>query len=169
MQAINQKIEPLNTKINKKGNLEISGCDVVGLAKKYSTPLYVIDEVTLSLMMADYKRAFAKYKKVNMMYASKALMTSSIAKIISNHGFGFDVVSKGEIVTLLNAQIDLSKVSFNGNNKTKEEILFALENNIGRFSVDNFYDLELLNSLAKEENIIQKIHLRVTPGIECHT
>jgi len=169
MPAINQIVEPLNTKIGKNGNLEISGCDVVELAKKYSTPLYVIDEVTLSLMIADYKRAFSKYEKINMMFASKALMTSSVAKIISNAGFGFDVVSKGEIVTLLNAQIDLSKVSFNGNNKTKEEIIFALDNKISCFSVDNFYELQLLNELARERNIIQKIHLRITPGIECHT
>ena len=57
----NQNIEPLNTKINEKGNLEISGCDLVELAKKYSTPLYVMDKATLTKMAHDYKKAFLKY------------------------------------------------------------------------------------------------------------
>lgn len=166
---VNQNIKPLGTKRNQKGNLEISGCDLVELANKYSTPLYVIDENTLLKMAQDYKNAFSSYPNTKITFASKALMTSSIAKIFDNFGFGFDVVSMGEIYTLLNAGIKLDKTSFNGNNKTLEEINFALENNIDHFSVDNFLELELLNECAKKFNKIQKIHLRITPGIECHT
>ena len=78
--TVNQNIRPLNTKINEKGNLEISGCDTVDLVEKYGTPLYVMDEVTLRTIAREYKEAFKDYKKVNMMYASKALMTAQIAK-----------------------------------------------------------------------------------------
>lgn len=166
---INQNIKPLNTKRNEKGNLEISGVDLVELAKTYKTPLYVMDEVTLRQMAKDYKDAFSKYEKTRILFASKALMTKSIAKIFSNLGFGFDVVSLGEIYTLLSSGIDLSKVSFNGNNKSIEEIEFAIDNNIDHFSVDNFLELKLINDLAKKKNKVQKIHLRITPGIECHT
>lgn len=94
---VNQKIKPITTTTNSKGNLEISGIDLTELAKKYETPLYVIDEVTLTKMANDYKEAFSKYEKTKMTFASKALMTSAIAKIFHNLGFGFDVVSKGEI------------------------------------------------------------------------
>ena len=166
---VNQNIKPLNTKINEKGNLEISGCDLVELAKEFKTPLYVMDKNTLLKMAQDYKDAFSNYSKIKMLFASKALMTGAIAKILYNCGFGFDVVSMGEIYTLLNAKIPLNKVSFNGNNKSYEELKFALENNIDHISVDNFYELELLDKVAKEQNKIQKIHLRITPGIECHT
>ena len=165
---INQNIKPLTTKINQNGNLEISNCDLVELAEKYSTPLYVIDRVTLESMALDYKKAFSKYN-TQILFASKALMTGSIAKIFDKLGFGFDVVSGGEIATLLNAKIKLNKSSFNGNNKSIEEMEMALDNNIDHFSVDNFYELKVLNELAKKRNKIQKIHLRVTPGIECHT
>lgn len=166
---INQNIKPLNTKRNEKGNLEISNCDLVELAKKYSTPLYVMDENTLCQMAKDYVEAFKNYPKTKMTFASKALMTKSIAKIFSNLGFGFDVVSMGEIYTLLQSDIDLKKVSFNGNNKSIEEIEYAIENKIDHFSVDNFYELGLIDKIAKKNGIIQKIHLRITPGIECHT
>ena len=166
---VNQKIKPITTTTNSKGNLEISGIDLTELAKKYETPLYVIDEVTLTKMANDYKEAFSKYEKTKMTFASKALMTSAIAKIFHNLGFGFDVVSKGEIFTLLNAGISLDKVSFNGNNKSIDEMTFAMDNNIDHFSADNFYELEKLNEIAKSKNKIQKIHIRITPGIECHT
>ena len=166
---VNQNIKPLNTKINEKGNLEISGCDLTELAKEYKTPLYVMDKNTLLKMAQDYKDAFSNYPKTRMLFASKALMTGAIAQILHNCGFGFDVVSMGEIYTLLNAKIPLDNVSFNGNNKSYEELKFALENNIDHISVDNFYELELLDKVAKEQNKIQKIHLRITPGIECHT
>lgn len=167
--TINQNIKPFNTKRNEKGNLEISGCDAVELAKKYGTPLYVMDEVTLRKIAREYKDAFSSYKKVNMMYASKALMTSQIAKILHEEGFGFDVVSGGEIFTIHNAKVDMNYATFNGNNKTYDEIELALNLNVGRISVDNFYEIKLLDEIAKKKNKIQKILLRITPGIECHT
>ena len=167
--TINQNIKPFNTKRNEKGNLEISGCDAVELAKKYGTPIYVMDEVTLRKIAREYKDAFSSYKKVNMMYASKALMTSQIAKILHEEGFGFDVVSGGEIFTVHNANVDMNYATFNGNNKTSDEIELALNLNVGRISVDNFYEIKLLDEIAKKKNKIQKILLRITPGIECHT
>ena len=166
---VNQSIKPLTTKVNDKGNIEISNCDLVELTKKYKTPLYVVDKATLETMANDYKQAFSKYPKTNILFASKALMTGAIAQIFNKIGFGFDVVSMGEIYTLLNAGIKLDKSSFNGNNKSKEEIELAIDNNIDHFSVDNFYELEILNEIAKSKSKIQKIHLRITPGIECHT
>ena len=167
--TINQNIKPFNTKRNEKGNLEISGCDMVSLAKEYGTPLYVMDEVTLRKIAREYKDAFSSYKKVNMMYASKALMTSQIAKILHEEGFGFDVVSGGEIFTIHNAKVDMNYATFNGNNKTYDEIELALNLNVGRISVDNFYEIKLLDEIAKKKNKVQKILLRITPGIECHT
>ena len=52
----NQNIKPLSTKINNKGNLEISGCDLVELAREFKTPLYVMDKATLTKMALDYKK-----------------------------------------------------------------------------------------------------------------
>ena len=165
----NQNIKPLTTGVNSKGNIEISGCDLVELAKKYKTPLYVVDRVTLEKMANDYKQAFSKYGNVKILFASKALMTGAIAQIFDKLDFGFDVVSGGEIYTLLNAGIKLNKSSFNGNNKSTEELELAIDNGIDHISVDNFYELKILNQIAKSKNKIQKIHLRITPNIECHT
>ena len=120
METTNQSIMPLTRKI-ANNRLEIGGCDTIELVKKYGSPLYVIDEHTLRSICKDYKNAFKNYPKVNMMYASKALCTIATSQIISSEGFGFDVVSAGEIYTVYKAGVDMSKVLFNGNNKSADE------------------------------------------------
>lgn len=169
MSSTNQFLKPLTTKINDAGNLEIGGCDVVELAETYGTPLYVMDEHTVRSICRDYKEAFRGYDKVNMMYASKALCTMAISKLLASEGFGFDVVSAGEIYTVYKAGVDMSKVLFNGNNKSYDELSLAIELGVGRISVDNFLELALLEEAAKVHGKVADILLRITPGIECHT
>ena len=167
--STNQSLKPVTTRINDNGNLEIGGCDLVELAQIYGTPLYVLDEATIRSVCNDYKEAFSSYAKINMMYASKALCTISTSAIIASEGFGFDVVSAGEIYTVYKAGADMKKVLFNGNNKSVDELTLALELGVGRISVDNFFELSLLNELAKSKDLTADILLRITPGIECHT
>ena len=167
--STNQNLKPLTTNINSKGNLEIGGCDLVCLAEKYGTPLYVIDEKTIRTICQDYKKAFVNYPKTHMMYASKALCTSAVARILDSEGFGFDTVSGGEIYTVYKAGVDMSHVLFNGNNKSYDELELALDLGVGRISVDNFFELALLNEISKAKNKQVDVLLRITPGIECHT
>ena len=169
MNSTNQYLKPLTTKINPDGILEIGGCDLVKLVEKYGTPLYVLDEFTLRKICKDYKEAFKGYPKVNMMYASKALCSMATSTIIASEGFGFDVVSAGEIYTVYKAGADMSKVLFNGNNKSFDELTLAIELGVGRISVDNFFELSLLDEIAKSHDKTVDILLRITPGIECHT
>ena len=163
----NQFIKPVTTE--KKNNLTIGGCDLTELARMYGTPLYVIDETTLRGICKSYKKAFAEYSNIKMMYACKALCTSAIIRILDEEEFGFDTVSAGEIYTVYKSGVDMQKVLFNGNNKSAREIQLALDYGVGRFSVDNFHEAELLNDIASKKNINVKILLRITPGIECHT
>lgn len=167
--STNQSIKPITTRVNKNGNLEMGGCDLVELANEYGTPLYVFDETTLRTICKEYKKAFKEYDKVKMMYASKAFMTMAIAKIINSEGFGFDAVSGGELYTISKAGIDMSQVLFNGNNKSYDELELALKLGVGRISVDNFFELSLLSEIAKSYDKKIDILLRITPGIECHT
>ena len=165
--STNQSIKPLTTEW--KENLSIGGCDLVDLAKKYGTPLYVIDEETLRQTCREYKKAFEKYPNIKMLYASKALCSLATSAIIHSEGFGFDAVSAGEIYTIQQAGCKMQDVLFNGNNKTQQELEVAIGYNIGRFSIDNFYEAELLNKIALQKGKSVDVLLRITPGIECHT
>ena len=167
--STNQSLKPLTAAVNASGHLEIGGCDTVELAKKFGTPLYVIDKYTIESVCRDYKNAFKSYPKIRMMYASKALCTIATTQLIAKEGFGFDVVSGGELFTVYKAGVDMSKVLFNGNNKSFDELSLAIDLNTGRISVDNFTELEMLNEIALSKNKTVKILLRITPGIECHT
>ncbi len=167
--SVNQSLKPITTKINDNGNISIGGCDLKEIANEYGTPLYVIDELTLRTICREYKEAFSEYKNIKMMYACKALCNMAVSKILSEEGFGFDTVSGGEIYTVYKTGVCMKDVLFNGNNKSKQEIKFALDCEVGRFSVDNFYEAGLLDKLAKERNKTAEIFLRITPGIECHT
>ena len=169
MKTANQEIKPITTKINANGNIEVGGCDLIELANTYGTPLYVYDEATIRSITQSYKDAFKDYPKINMMFAAKAFMTKAICKIMSEEGFGLDLCSGGEIYTAKTAGFDMSKTLFNGNNKSFDELNYAIECGIKTISVDNFFELALLNDVAKSNNKKVRILLRITPGIECHT
>ncbi len=169
MKTANQNIKPITTKVNNNGNIEIGGCDLVDLANTYGTPLYIYDEQTIRSICKSYQDAFKDYPHINMMFASKAFMTKAICKIMLQEGFGLDLCSGGEIYTAKSAGFDMSKTMFNGNNKSCEELAMALDYGIGTFSCDNFFELALLNDIAKSKNKTARILLRITPGIECHT
>ena len=131
--------------------------------------MYVIDEESLRKICREHKEAFKDYPNIRMTYASKALCNLTVTAIVESEGFGFDVVSAGELYTVYKAGVDMKKVTFNGNNKTRRELELALDYKVGRFSVDNFYEAELLNKICAEKNTKADILLRITPGIECHT
>ncbi|MBQ3641088.1 diaminopimelate decarboxylase [bacterium] len=162
-------MRPITTKINQNGNIEIGGCDLIELANTYGTPLYIFDEATIRSITSSYRDAFKKYPKMQMMFASKAFMTKTMCKIMAQEGFGLDLCSSGEIFTAYSAGFDMSKTLFNGNNKSYEELNMAIDVGIGTISVDNFFELALLNSVSASKDKKVNILLRITPGIECHT
>lgn len=157
--------------VNEKGHLTIGNCDTVDLAKKYGTPLYVLDENTIRNTCRSYVNSIKKYYDGNglVLYASKALSCKAICQLMNQENMGLDVVSGGEIYTAMQAGFPAEKIHFHGNNKTKEEIELAVNSNIGKIVVDNLYELELLNKVAKEKGKKVKISMRIKPGVDAHT
>lgn len=157
--------------VNEKNHLTIGGCDAVELAEIYGTPLYVIDEDTVRENCRAYIDSFKKYYGGMGLpsYASKTLCCKEICRIMKQEGMGLDVVSAGEIYTALSVGFPPEKIHFHGNNKTAEEIKFALDNKIGKFVVDNLCELKALNEQAGKAGIVQNISLRIKPGVDAHT
>lgn len=158
------------SRINEQGHLEIGGCDTVDLAKRFGTPLYVMDEALIRQQMRRYIQA-AKDTGLSFQiaYASKAFCTMSMCRIVAEEGLHLDVVSDGELYTALKAGFPPEKIHFHGNNKSLEELEMALDAGIGHFIIDNFVELEMLESIAKDKGKVARILLRLTPGIEAHT
>ena len=158
-------------RVNDRGHLEIGGCDTVELAKEFGTPLYVMDEAALRDNCRRYKAAFeARYPGENeVSYAGKAFLVQAMARLVDTEGLSLDVASSGELYTALTAGFPAPRILFHGNYKSDAEILMGLEAGVGRFVVDNFFELRRLSALAVERNTVQPILLRVTPGIDPHT
>lgn len=155
--------------INADGHLEISGCDTVELAKQYGTPLYVVDEDFLRNNCRKFKNAMDRYfEKGRVMYASKALNTKAILKIVDSEGLGIDTVSGGELYTALTTGIDPKRLELHGNSKTKEEITMAVENGIYCIIADGFDELEVIEEVCGELQKPIDVSIRLRPNIDVH-
>lgn len=157
--------------VNEKGNLTIGGCDTIDLAREFGTPLYVMDEKTIRDNCRAFKNAIEKHYNGHgrVIYAGKAFTCKEMCRIVNEEGLGLDVVSAGEIYTALKAGFPAERMYFHGNNKSSEELEFAIENLVGRVVVDNLTELNYLNFLAGKHNTVANIMIRVKPGIDAHT
>ena len=160
-----------NISVNEKGHLTFAGYDTVELAEKYGTPLYLMDEDKIREHVRAYKTAMAEYFPKGSMpeFASKAFSCKQIYRIMAEEGIDIDVVSPGEIYTAVKAGFPMGNSFFHGNNKSDEDIRFAIENKVGCFVVDGEDELFALDSIAGEMGIKQNVLLRITPGIDPHT
>ncbi len=160
-----------NLRVNDKGHLTFAGFDTVELSKTYGTPLMLLDSGRIKDKMRLYLNAMKKYFGENSYpcYASKALSITEIYKIAKSENIGIDVVSSGEIFTARCVDFPLEKAFFHGNNKTDEDISYAIESKVGYFVVDNVEELLQINKEAEIQGITQKIIIRITPGIDPHT
>lgn len=161
---------PLTAEVNAKGHLVVGGCDTLELAAEFGTPLYVFDEISLRSKCREYIAEFRqRYADTKVIYACKAVANRTLLRIFNEEGLGLDVVSGGEIGIAQAAGFPLGKAYFHGNNKSVEELKFALECHIGRIVVDNYYELKTLDELAKEAGYKPDILLRLSPGVDPHT
>lgn len=160
-----------NVTRSEDGQLQFASYSVTELAKEYGTPLYLYDETRIrekcrSILEA-VKEAFGSSSRV--LYASKAASFKQIYRIMKEEGLGIDVVSRGEIFTAHMAGFPLDSAYFHSNNKTDEDISYAISCGVGHFVVDGEDELLAIDRIAKCAKIKQKVLLRLTPGIDPHT
>ena len=163
----------LSTNITRgeNGVLFFAGQSVPDLARRYGTPLYLMDEARIRANCRMYQSALkaAFHGAALPLYAGKACAFKQIYRIMNEEGMGLDAVSRGEIHTALAAGFPAERIWFHGDGKTDADIRFALDRGVGGFVVDGVEELEALNAEAGRRGIRQKILLRVTPGIDPHT
>lgn len=150
--------------------LSIGGVNTLDLIKEYGSPLYVFDEELIREYCKDYRKYFKCEENGNRVaFAGKAFLTVQMCKLLKEENMSLDVVSGGELYTAYKAGFPLERVMFHGNNKTLSEIELGVKLGVGNFVVDNLYEMEELNRIAKSYDKVQNVYLRITPGIEAHT
>ncbi|MFD2868046.1 diaminopimelate decarboxylase [Kurthia populi] len=156
--------------VTSEGHLAIGGVDTVELAKEYGTPAFIYDIALFRERARGFVETFKKENvKAQVAYASKAFSAVAIYQVAQQEGLSVDVVSGGELFTALKAGFPTEKIHFHGNNKSVEELTYALDSKIGCIVIDNFYEIELLKQLTRERQQKMAVLIRVTPGVEAHT
>ncbi len=160
-----------NLSVNENNHLAFAGVDTVEMAKKYGTPLMLMDEAKIREKCTVYRKAMKEYFTTDSMplFASKALSFKYIYKIINSENIGIDCVSAGEIYTAVQAGFPMEKAYFHGNSKTDDEIKFAINSGVGHFVCDSIEEVSVIDEIAGELGVRQKVLLRITPGIDPHT
>ena len=154
----------------ENGELNISGVGVSELKAQYGTPLYVYDENMLVNQCRTFINNFKSSRfNTEVLYASKAFSCLEVLRIASREGLGVDVVSLGEIHTAYKAGYDMKRAYFHGNNKTREELQYALEVGVGTIVIDNGYEYEMINEIVRESGNTVDVLLRINTGIDAHT
>jgi diaminopimelate decarboxylase len=147
------------------GRLHVGGCDVVELADRYGTPLFVYDEAHLRERAGEAVAAFGD----GATYASKAFLCRAMVRLVAEEGMGIDVATGGELHVALAGGMPVERITLHGNNKSTEELARALDVGIGRIVVDSFEEIDRIEQLVANGATPPRVFLRVTPGVEAHT
>ncbi len=152
------------------GVLSIAGCTAEKLVKEYGSPIFVVDQddfvVRTNAWQAALNESFGSGK---IYYAAKSFICVEVAKWLKELKVGLDVCSGGELAVALAADFPASDIEFHGNNKSEAEITTAIKEGVGTIVIDSFDELSRVAKIATEFKKIQKVYLRLTPGIDAHT
>ena len=161
-----------SSSVTTGAELSIAGISAKSLAKEFGTPTFFIDE-------ADFReRALAWDKALKdsfgphagtVYYASKAFICTELARWIKELGIGIDVSTGGEMAVALAGDIDPSKIEVHGNNKSIAEIEKAISVGVESIVIDSLYEIKRVAEAAKKAGKVQRVLLRITPGIQAHT
>ena len=152
--------------------LTISSISATALAKEFGTPAFIMDEADFrdraSAWNAALNSAFGSNAGV-VYYAAKAFICVEVARWIKDLGIGIDVCTGGELAVALKGGINPAKIEVHGNNKSVAEIEKAVSVGVGTIVIDSLYEIERVAAAATKHGVVQKVLLRLTPGIEAHT
>jgi len=152
--------------------LTISSISATDLAKEFGTPAFIMDEADFRDRAAAWNTALNNAFESNagtVYYAAKAFICVEVARWIKDIGIGIDVCTGGELAVALKGGIDPAKIEVHGNNKSVAEIEKAVAAGVGTIVIDSLYEIERVAVAAAKQGVVQKVLLRLTPGIEAHT
>jgi diaminopimelate decarboxylase len=158
--------------VSTGNELSISGITATALAKEFATPAFIMDEADFRARAKNWDSALNTGFGNNagtVYYAAKAFICTEVARWIKDIGIGIDVCTGGELAVALAGGVDPLKIQVHGNNKSVAEIEKAVSVGVGTIVIDSLFEIERVAAAAKNFGKVQRVLLRLTPGIEAHT
>lgn len=145
----------------------VSGCE---LAEKFDTPLFVFSENRIEQNIKRLKKAENLIGcPLKVCYAAKANSNMAILQAVKKTGCDLEVNSGGELFKALKAGFTGEQIIFNGTSKTEKEISEAIQAEIYAIQADSFFEIELIEKVAKILNKRANVSLRLVPEIKSDT
>jgi diaminopimelate decarboxylase len=164
------QVLPPSATITPEGHLSVGGCDLVALVEEHGTPLVVYDEGDLRTTAREYLRAFRAHSPdAEVIYASKAFYSQAMLRLAQEEGLSVDVASGGELYAALRAGFPPERIHMHGNNKDAREVGELLDARVDTVILDSFDEIALIDTMAAERGVRQRVLIRVTPGIKPST
>ena len=161
-----------SSSVTTGAELSIAGITAKELAKEFGTPTFFIDEADFRARALAWNAALQEAfgdKAGTVYYASKAFACTEVARWIKDLGIGIDVSTGGEMAVALAGGIDPKKIEVHGNNKSVAEIEKAISVGVETIVIDSMYEIDRVATAAAKAGKVQRVLLRLTPGIEAHT
>lgn len=152
----------------KNNQLFCEDVNIEEFAKTVPTPFYLYSQAEIEYNCQQVWDA-AGNAMFQPFYAVKANFNPAILKIVLEKKFGADIVSGGELYFTQKAGFSTDKIVFAGVGKTDEEIDQAIKNNIHSINIESKPELLKVAKIAKGNNKVQRIAIRINPDIEAHT
>ncbi len=152
------------------GQLSIANCSAINLVKEFGSPIFVLDQDDFFMRTNAWRTTLdTSFGSGQLYYAAKSFICVEVARWLKQLKVGLDVCSGGELAVALAADFPASDIEFHGNNKSVDEITTAIKSAVGTIVIDSFDELERVALIAKSLGKIQKVYLRLTPGIDART
>jgi len=157
---------PRTARRDAAGVLTVGGLPVTELARRFGTPVYVLDEADFRARCRDFVEAFGD---ADIFYAGKAFICKAVVRMLAEEGMFLDVCTGGELAVALAGGMPPERIGLHGNNKSVAELTRAVEAGVGRIVVDSFQEIDRLTRIARELGVRPRVMVRVTVGVEAHT
>ncbi|MEE1753784.1 diaminopimelate decarboxylase [Streptomyces sp. SP18CS02] len=152
---------PASTARLDHGDLGVGGVSLAGLAERFGTPAYVLDEIEVRERGRTYLHAFPG---AQVFYAAKAFLCRAMAHWADEEGLGLDVCSAGELELAVTAGFPPENIVLHGNAKSPHDIDAAIRFGVGRIVIDSPSEIARLVA-AVAPGGRQKVMVRVAPGV----
>ncbi len=168
---LERRLLPITAAVDARGRLSLGDVDVVELAERFGTPLFVYDEEHLRQRCRQAVAAWGD----GVAYATKAFLCRAMAALAHQEGMCRDVATGGELAVALSAGVPAQRLVMHGNNKSDQELEAAAAAGVGRLVVDSFDEIDRLRRLGAPRSgagggpLRLPVLVRVTPGVEAHT
>jgi diaminopimelate decarboxylase len=167
----NPNIWPSTTS-EENGVISVGGCSLISIAREFGTPAFILDEADFKLRAQQWKSALDKNFGANAgiaYYAAKAFISKEITHWVEQSGLGLDVCTGGELAVAKAAKFPADRMELHGNNKSETEIADAIDYRVGTIVIDSLQEIERVAKIAHNKGVVQKVLLRLTPGVDAHT